>query len=1034
MTVCSNCGRENSDDARFCSGCATPVAAESLEPPTVRKVVTVLFSDLVDSTPLGEQLDAETFRRVLGRWHDEARRVIEHHGGTVEKFVGDAVMAVFGIPTANEDDAIRAVRSAAEMRLGVAALNAERGDVRIQTRTGITTGEVVTGTGETLVTGDPVNVAARLEQNAQSGEILIGEPTFELVREIAVVEPVEPLDLKGKSDSVNAWRLLGVVPEVPAFARTITTSFVGRGSELELLRGAFDAAVAESRCHLVTVLGQPGIGKSRLLREFVASLGEAPRVVVGRCLPYGEGITYSPLVDIVKQLAGEGVEIASVLAGHERGEPAAQLVEAAIGSSPQTGSTDEIHWAVRKLFEALAAEQPLVVVLEDLHWAEATFLDLVEYVAGFGETKPILLLATSRPELLDTRASLAKPELYAHLLFLEPLAELEVEALIDDRLASRDLSEELRAHTVEVAEGNPLFVEQLLALEQESGEGLVVPPTLRALLTSRIDLLEPSDRAVIERAAVEGRSFHRGAVAALLSVDERDDVGGRLLGLIRKELIRRDRSEFPGDDGFRFAHVLIRDAAYDAMPKELRSELHERYASWLEGASDDWMRERDAILGYHLEQAARYREELGYADGHARSLAIRASERLASAAKGAMARDDDAGAAALLTSAVELRPVGDQIRVELLPGLARAFAQSDDVARGQAVFEQAVEEARVIGDRVVEWRALLVLGLLRFSVDPRAVQTEELRRTAEEGLEVFDELGEEAAKADAYELLAQTHEMWGEFEQLERVARSLIRSASGSGDPQRERAGRYWLGEAIMRGPTPVSRGISQLEDLLSEPGVGTFAGANHMAHMAALRAMSGDHGAAMALLHAAREAGREVGTEWEFRGIEFLVAVLEDRPEDGEPLIRSRYEGYQRSGQIAYLTTAAAHLGRVVLALGHDEEAAELIRLSEETAAADDVLTQMLWRSVRAELLAKQGHFAEAERLASEAVLHVERTDALNETGDALLTLARVLQAADRSGDALPVAERALSVYEQKGNLVSAGKARALVAELRSG
>jgi class 3 adenylate cyclase len=583
VAVCSHCGRQNADDAHFCSGCAAPLAAGHPPPRAVRKVVTVLFCDLVESTPLGERLDPESLRRVMARWHEAMRTVLQRHGGTVEKFVGDAVMAVFGFPLAHEDDELRAVRAASEMRLRLAALNVDlKRDygTELESRTGISTGEVVASPGETLVTGDAVNVAARLEQSAASGEVLIGEPTFRLVQEAVLVEPVDELVLKGKAHPVTAWRLLSVLPEIAAFARPFATSFVGREQELAALAAGFERAVAERRCQLVTVLGQPGIGKSRLLREAVGAVGQQARVLVGRCLPYGEGITYWPLVEIVKQVAEEEPRavISELLSEDEAGDLVADLVAGAVGASERQGSMDETHWAVRRLLEALAHKRPLVVVLEDLHWAEPTFLDLLEYVAGFSAGEPILLLASARPELLETRPAWAKLRPTSQLLLLEPLAEPEVDALIDARSEPGALSGRLRARVLEVAEGNPLFVEQLLAMEAGDGEAdgqVGVPPTLRALLAARIDRLEPGEPA-LERAAIEGRGFHRGAVAELLPPLEPALVGARLLALVRGELISPDRSEFADDDGYRFAHELIRAAVYDSTAKELRAELHER--------------------------------------------------------------------------------------------------------------------------------------------------------------------------------------------------------------------------------------------------------------------------------------------------------------------------------------------------------------------------------------------------------------------------------------------------------------------------
>ena len=387
-----------------------------------RKVVTVVFADVAGSTALGEAVDPEATRRVMERFFAEARRSLERHGGTVEKFIGDAVMAVFGIPLLHDDDALRAVRAAAELRERLPVLNEELErdwGVRIAVRIGINTGEVVAGdeaTGEPFATGDAVNVAARLQQAAGPGEILVGDSTRRLFEDAIRVEAVEPLPLKGKAEPVPAWRLLEILPDVPAFARRIRAPFIGREAELAELEEAFASAVEERSCRLVTVLGPPGIGKSRLARELVTTVGEQARVVVGRCVPYGEGITYWPLAEIVHQVAShDPAAIAELVAGDENAELIADRIAGAVGLAEAEGRSEEIAWAVRKLFEALSRERPVVVVLDDVHWAEPTFLDLIEYLAGF-TAGPVLLLALARPDLLDERASWTVPRPNARII------------------------------------------------------------------------------------------------------------------------------------------------------------------------------------------------------------------------------------------------------------------------------------------------------------------------------------------------------------------------------------------------------------------------------------------------------------------------------------------------------------------------------------------------------------------------------------------------------------------------------------------
>ncbi len=396
-----------------------------------RKVVTVVFTDVAGSTALGERLDPEALRRVMWRYFDTMQGSLVRHGGTVEKFIGDAIVAVFGVPTVHEDDALRAVRAAVEMREALERLNEElvrEYGVRIATRTGVNTGEVIvaqTAIDQKLATGDAVNVAARLEQAAGENEVLVGSATYRLVQDGVVAEEAPSVDAKGKSEPLAAWRVLGVRPEAPAFARPIVTPFVGRDGELDELRHAFDVAARESSCALATIVGPPGIGKSRLAREALRAFEKEARVVVGRCVAYGDGITYLPLAEVVREIAGPdpAEALGALLENVERGPVAARLILGAIGAGDEPGSPEETAWAFRRLFETVAASRPLVVVVDDIHWGEPTLLDLLEYVLGFSSGAPILLLCLARPDLFDTRPSWAAPRPRTRLVSLSPLSE-----------------------------------------------------------------------------------------------------------------------------------------------------------------------------------------------------------------------------------------------------------------------------------------------------------------------------------------------------------------------------------------------------------------------------------------------------------------------------------------------------------------------------------------------------------------------------------------------------------------------------------
>ena len=524
---------------------------------------------------------------------------------------------------------------------------------------GVNTGEVVTGTAERLVTGDAVNVAARFEQAAAPGEVLIGASTYELVQGAVNAEPVAPLVLKGKAEPVAAFRLLAAHA---AAERRHDSLFVGRERELGLLSEAWERALAEQRCELVTVVGDPGIGKSRLAAEALASFGA--RVVRGRCLPYGAGITYWPVVEVIKQL--------DVLPADPA---AAAAIRSLLGESDAGTSAEEIGWAFRKLLEEQA---PLVVVFDDIQWGEQTFLDLIEHVALLSSGASLLLLCMARPELLESRPT------WPVTIRLEPLDGRESADLI-----GMSVADELRSRIAAAAAGNPLFISEMLAMAQEAEGEVEVPASLKALLAARLDQLDPAERRVLECGSVEGEVFHRGAVQAL--TPEEAQVTPRLAALVRRELIRSDRPQFVGEDGCRFRHLLIRDAAYEALPKATRADLHRRFATWLDEHGQSLV-ELDEILGYHLERAAGYLVELG---GQAWELAEEASRRLATAGERARWRGDGEAAHSLLGRAVKL--------VEQ-PGLHLevAFAMSHVAARdAEHLLEEAAQGRTVAPTRPV---------------------------------------------------------------------------------------------------------------------------------------------------------------------------------------------------------------------------------------------------------------------------------------------------------------------------------------------
>ena len=982
MTTCGTCGRETGDDFAFCPYCGAALVAAAAAREQ-RKRVTVLFCDVTGSTALGEATDPEALRALLARYFERMKGIVESHGGTVEKFIGDAVMAVFGVPQLHEDDALRAVRAASEMQAAVPQLG-------LQARIGVNSGEVVTGTRERLATGDAVNVAARLEQAAAPGEVLLGEATVRLVHGVIELEAVPPLDLKGKGEPVPAYRLLGL----RAIAeRRLMTPMIGRERELRRLQDAFAQMEHDRSCQLFTILGSAGVGKSRLAMEFLSGVDGA-QVVRGRCLSYGEGITYWPVVEVIRQLDTFPSE-----------PDAATALRSLLGESQVPASAEEIAWAFRKLLEEQAQEQPLVVLFDDLQWGEETFLDLVEHVADLSRDAPLLLLCMARPELLERRPGWGGGKWNATTVLLEPLDAAETDRLLD---ALGGVEEGLRERIRLAAEGNPLFVEEMLALLRASGgEEVMVPPTIQALLAARLDQLEPSERSVLECGAVEGRVFHRSAITALL--EDETNLSRKLVALVRKELVRPARAQLAGDEAYRFRHLLIRDAAYDALPKAVRAELHQRFAVWLEERGADLV-ELDEILGYHLEQAARYRQELGQADAE---LAERAGERLAAAGRRALWRGDTPAARGLLERALSLlRPIRLDVYLELDLAEAQRISNPREAA---AIAEAAAERADAANDRRGEAVARVVAAYHRLVLGT-AGSVDELEALAPEALPLLERAGDHDGLARVWFVIgfgvANTR---CRYEDWAQAAEQAMYHARLIGRP-----GLFYLPVALVWGPRPADEALRTLDPLLAdEPHP------NPRLQRAVLVAMLGRFEEAWGIGHEVSRRLRDLTGD---QGGEVRLAEIATLAGDHEAA--ARYwrvwcDLLEERGHHAMLSTCAPQLGRSLCALGRYDEAEPLAQLGRELGDEQDVATQTLWRQVQALVCSHRGQQEEAERLAREAVAIAEGTDGLNMQGDALCDLAEVLQRGGRPHEAAAMLEQALERYERKKNLAMVAQVR---------
>ena len=930
--------------------------------------MTVLFCDVVGSTALGDSVDPEALQALLARYFERMSGIVESHGGSVEKFIGDAVMAVFGVPVAHEDDALRACRAAVEMRDALPELD-------LEARIGVNTGEVLTGTEERLATGDAVNVAARLEQAAEPGQVLIGAETLGLLRGAVEVGDERQLELKGKSEPVAAHPLLTVrdVAERPHASR-----FVGRERELEQLVDAWDRALSGPSCELVTVLGDAGVGKSRLVAEALAKI-EA-RVVRGRCLPYGEGITYWPVVEVVKRLA--------LLPS----DPvAAAAIRSLLGESEVATSGDEIAWAVRKLLEEQA---PLVVVFDDIQWGDETFLDLVESTALLSAGAPLLLLCVARPELTERRPT------WPAMLRLEPLPPEQADALIGDAVSG-----DLRERIARAAGGNPLFISEMLAMAADDAD-VDVPPTLKALLAARLDQLDESERRVLERGSVEGEVFHRGSVQAL--APEETQVTTRLAALVRHQLVRPDRAQIAGDDGYRFRHLLIRDAAYDALPKSVRADLHARFADWLDEHGHALV-ERDEIVGYHLEQAVRYQAELGKPDPR---IADRAAARLGAAGRRAINRGDRAGGALLIRAAEIVRPH----RLDLVLEIEAAY-ESVDLPTAVKTAEAAAERAEAEGDHsgATLGRAS-ALFLRSHAGEPDAIdEVIALCRAA---------LPDEEERADPlrlwllWEMLGSAANFHQQHNDNVEAALQALRYQRLAGYPGAN-ADVEWV---LIGGPRSVAEAMRLIDELAASRPPGS-----QDLPRAVFLAMLGNLDEARSLAEARTSHLREVNGTTPRLALRSL-AMIEGIGGDRERACQYRAAALELVGSPIAAATEKGTLARELCYLGRFDEAEQLLDEARAVPSPGSGIRVMA-TAAEALLLARRGELEQAETLARTAVATAEtRTDSVPWQAYTHEDLATVLERAGRTDEAREELERALTIWERKGCLPCADRLRAQI------
>jgi class 3 adenylate cyclase/tetratricopeptide (TPR) repeat protein len=1058
---CPGCGEENPAKFRLCGYCgaqlAPRVAAEE-----VRKTVTIVFCDLKGSTSLGERLDSESLREVLSVYFAEMRQVLERHGGTVEKYIGDAIMAVFGLPRLHEDDALRAVRAAFEMKAALRELNVRiqaTWGVTLENRTGVNTGEVVAGdtaSGQRLATGDTVNVAARLEQAAPDGEILLGDSTFRLTRDAVLVEPVEPLELKGKSDRVPAYRLLGVSGG-EAITRRLDLPIVGRDEPYGRLLMSFGRATGDSRCEVVTVLGQAGIGKSRLIEEFVRHVGDRAQVLRGKCLSYGQGITFWPLAEVVRQAAGIASEDSEddarakvwSLAGAEHEDAARRICHfMGMGASDHGRyGKDELLWSARVLMEVLAGRHPLVVIFDDIHWAEPIFLDFIEQVAGTAPQVPLHIICAARHDLLEERPGFLADVGSASSIDLPELSRDDTARVLDNLLGGARLPSSLTDRILLVAGGNPLFIEQMIAMLADSGvireqdgrrefigsqDAVPVPQNVSSLLASRLDRLLPLERGIVERAAVIGIDFQPAAIAALAPDTEAEtDLAMPLSALCDKRLIRRAQVGLDVE-GYRFANMLLRDAAYDRLLKRSRARMHERFADWLVEISADRVAEREEIIGYHLEQSFRYRAELGPVEESARAIGDRAAGHLGAAGSRAFDRGDMHAAASLLQRAVGLLEPGHRDRPRLLLAAGEALGDQGQLTAAEATLDQARTAAALIGNEQVERAAELAQLHLRYVTNAASAQAGVAR--VQELIEILEATGDSHGLARAWRLMTYVHWTASQSGKAAEAAERAIRYARQAGDETMARQFGGALVTSMLDGPTPVDEAAAYCEAMLPQVADDRRALAvteQNLAHLEAMRANFDD---ARVRYRRSRELLEDFGYRF-FAALTSLISgpveMLADDLDAAENELRGDYETLTRLGERNYISTTGGMLAEVLYRQGRYQESAEFARFCQDVASADDVPSQFLWRCVRAKLLARDGQQERADGLIAEATKLISGTDWLVWQGNGFMDLAEVHRLGGRTNETLDALAQARACFLAKGNVVAAKQAADLVGKM---
>ncbi|MEO8274433.1 MAG: AAA family ATPase, partial [Chloroflexota bacterium] len=915
---------------------------------------------------------------------------------------------------------------------------------------GVNSGEVIAGdasTAQRMVTGDAVNTAARLEQAAGSGEVVLGDLTYRLARDKIEVEFMAPLNLKGKAEPVPAYRLVSVGSNAPQEHGT-TTPFVGREMEMGRLSSALLAAIEGRKAEHITVVGDAGVGKSRLIREFAARAGQQARVVRGRCLPYGEGITFWPLGEVVREAAGITSDDTARIATRridlllsrsplaDERERIVERVAAAMNLSAEQFPVAELMWGGRRFLEALASERPVVMLVDDLHWAEETFLDFLDYLVESIHESALLVLGSARHEIAERHADWSE----SHdpvMVKLEPLSEADAGRIVEELLGVLD--EHVRARIAQAAEGNPLYVEQMVSMLVETGalqrgmdgwvarEGsaqLQIPPTVQALVASRLDALKTEERAVVDPASVIGLSFPMEAITELVDDSVRPRLGDDLSTLVTKQLVRR----LPEDDTiYRFGHQIIRDTAYGSLLKRKRAALHEQFVTWAERINRERGRELEfeEILGFHLEQAYQYRTSLGLVDAEAKDVGERAAEKLASSGRRALARGDLPAATGLLRRAAALLPSTSTLRIEILVDLADGFLQ-------QGAFDdckQVLEDARTAAEQILDPRLLARVDLLEAGramfVGGAGVAYRSLEVVGA-AVPVLQGANDDAGLARAARLEMYSQVMLGRFTDATAASVRIVEHARRAGDERLVSRSVAAIANILVHGPARVEGATAQTGELLAGVHGDRKVEAILLGALAQLQAMAEEFEGARESYRREQEILNELGSGIDASSTSIdsgRVELLAGNAEAAERELRRDYDALEAIGEAYLRSTVAAMLSEALWQLGRLDEADELAGIAASLADEDDVVSQVGWRATRAKVLAARGQTTEAIELAEAGVAAAAATEEVGLHADALIALSFVRSRAGLEHESSAALDAALELLEAKGDVATARK-----------